>query len=81
MPERDQRQDTQIDIKRIIARGLASIPEGTEDPPEHSGEQNLDMQLQLVPPLPSKIRIEFKILEGEVWMTERSLLVDRKSVV
>ncbi|OBT41066.1 hypothetical protein VE00_10291 [Pseudogymnoascus sp. WSF 3629] len=39
VPERDRRQDTQIDIERIIARGLASIPEGTEDPPEHSGEQ------------------------------------------
>ncbi|ELR03573.1 hypothetical protein GMDG_06231 [Pseudogymnoascus destructans 20631-21] len=74
--ERDRRRDTHIALERIIAEGLASIPEGTEDPPEHSGEQNLDMQLQLVPPPPSKIRIEFKILEGEVWMTERSLLVD-----
>ncbi|ELR03469.1 hypothetical protein VC83_00134 [Pseudogymnoascus destructans] len=75
-PERDRRRNTHIDIERIIAEGLASIPEGTEDSPEHSGEQNLDIQLQLVPPPPSKIRIEFKILEGEVWMTERSLLVD-----
>ena len=76
MSERDRRQDTHIALERIIAEGLASIPEGTEDPPEHSGEQNLDMQLQLVPPPPSKIRIEFKILDREVWMTERSLLVD-----
>jgi len=76
VPERDQRRDTQIDIGRIIARGLASIPEDTEDPPEHSGEQNLDRQLQVVPPVPSNIRIEFKILEGEVWRTDRSLLVD-----
>jgi hypothetical protein len=74
--ERDRRRDTHIALERIIAEGLASIPEGTEDPPEHSGEQNLDTQLQLVPPPPSKIRIEFKILDGEVWMTERSLLVD-----
>lgn len=74
--ERDQRRDTQIDIERIIARGLASIPEVTEDPPEHSREQNLDSQLQVVPPSPSKIRIEFNILEGEVWRTDRSLLVD-----
>ncbi|KAL5344302.1 hypothetical protein ACLOAV_010731 [Pseudogymnoascus australis] len=74
--ERDQRWDTQVDIERIIARGLASIPEATEDPPEHSREQNLDSQLQVVPPSPSKIRIEFNILEGEVWRTDRSLLVD-----
>ena len=75
-PERDRRRDTHIDIERIIARGLASIREVTEDPPEHSEEQNLDRQLQEVPPSPSKIRIEFKIREGEVWRTERSLLVD-----
>ncbi|OAF55374.1 hypothetical protein VC83_08336 [Pseudogymnoascus destructans] len=54
--ERDRRRDTHIALERIIAEGLASIPE--------------------VPPPPSKIRIEFKILDEEVWMTERSLLVD-----
>ncbi|OBT51890.1 hypothetical protein VE04_09288 [Pseudogymnoascus sp. 24MN13] len=71
--ERDRRRDTHIALKRIIAEGLASIPEGTEDP---SGEQDPNSQLQVVGPTPSEVRIKFKILEGEVWRTDRSLLVN-----
>lgn len=106
--EREQRRGTQIDIERIIAGGLASIREDSEDRPASDGleelvnsymhptqdqvqTENVDLiahsqpreqknlnrrRLQVVPPCPSEVRIEFKVLEGEVWRTDRSLLVD-----
>ncbi|ELR06849.1 hypothetical protein VC83_03930 [Pseudogymnoascus destructans] len=76
VPERDQRRNTQIDLEGIIAGGLASTLEDTVDPPDRPGEQDPNSQLQVVAPSPSEVRIEFKILEGEVWKTDRSLLVN-----
>ena len=76
VPEGDQRRATQIEIERIIAGGLASIREDPEDQPECPREQSLGRQLQVVPGSPFQVRIEFKILEGEVLRTDRSLLVD-----
>jgi hypothetical protein len=76
VPQSDQRRNTEIDIERILAGGLATIPQDTEDPSERPAEQNPNSQQQVVVPSPSEVRIEFKILEGEVWRTDRSLLVN-----
>jgi hypothetical protein len=63
--ERDPRRGMQMDIERIIAAGLASIredPDGRSHEAQAAGEQNPDRRLQIVPPSPSQVRIEFKIL-------------------
>jgi hypothetical protein len=48
------------------------IPAGDRQP----GEQDPDRQLQIMAFSHSKVRIEFKIHERDVWKTDRSLLVD-----
>lgn len=93
---RDQRRDTEVDIERIIAGGLASIredPDGQSHEAQAAGnleelgdsyqdfirtgnvvpasdnqpeEQNLDRRLQIIAPPPPEVRIEFKILGGDI---------------